>query len=196
MRASASASTGRRAARARAPAAAVKNCMPRVRKRSTRKGCTCGTRPQRKCSRNNQESGMREYTERRKTQQQDTQFYADNRTDAHERRHKNAQHQQMMHDGGGRPGGDPDVCRAHALKELLAGIETGKNALRIAGSGLRSSRDREYRRLRRRAGRALRAAHAAEGAATRRRGNRRPRTGAPSADGRGRRRQRQLPRAR
>ena len=81
---------------------------------------------------------MREQTERRQPKQQDAQFRTHRLTDARECRCENGQHQQMMHDGGGGPCGDPDVGRAHPLEEFLSGIEPGKDALRLAGSGLRA----------------------------------------------------------
>ena len=63
-----------------------------------------------------QEPGERhgEHAERRHAEQQDTQLHADGLADAHECRHQDGQNQQVMHDGGGGPGGDPDPAGASA----------------------------------------------------------------------------------
>ena len=86
-----------------------------------------------------------EQSDSRQAGQQDAQRDADGLADAHECRREDGQNHQVMQDGGGGPGGDPDVRGAHALQEFLAGIEPGKDALRVAGGGLRARGQRQHR---------------------------------------------------
>ena len=87
-----------------------------------------------------QEPGERhgKHTERREAEQQNAQLHADGLSNAHEGRDQDHQNQQVVDNDRGRPGGDPDICGAHALQELLGGGNRGSfpDALRVAGMRL------------------------------------------------------------